>query len=304
MMNLEEFAENIIRDISNRTEGALHILKKNVVRNNNVKMTGITVVKEGSGIEPCVYLEEFFREYKSGGMKFDEVVDEVYRLIMKNKDDIPKVDVSFFLNWETVRDNIYAKLISAEQNKEQLGEMPHRIFLDLAVVYYAVARDSVGKEIGTVLIRNEHMEEWEQREEILYQTAMTNMRAEGEAELATIETVIKSIFPDNNLFLDDGGIQRNTGMYIRTNRHNRFGAAEILDKNTLRRVADQMGDGFLVIPSSVHETIVLPPRDEEEYRQLAEMVREVNDTQVDIEERLSYHVYMYSRDEEALKIAA
>lgn len=65
-----------------------------------------------------------------------------------------------------------------------------------------------------------------------------------------------------------------------------------------------MGDGFLVIPSSVHETIVLPPRDEEEYRQLAEMVREVNDTQVDIEERLSYHVYMYSRDEEALKIAA
>lgn len=36
-----------------------------------------------------------------------------------------------------------------------------------------------------------------------------------------------------------------------------------------------------------------------ERRMLKEMVREVNDTQVDIEERLSYHVYMYSRDEEA-----
>lgn len=37
---------------------------------------------------------------------------------------------------------------------------------------------------------------------------------------------------------------------------------------------------------------------------LKEMVREVNDTQVDIEERLSYHVYMYNGDEEALKIVA
>ncbi len=34
------------------------------------------------------------------------------------------------------------------------------------------------------------------------------------------------------------------------------------------------------------------------------MVREVNDTQVDREERLSYHVYVYSRDEETLRIVA
>lgn len=49
---------------------------------------------------------------------------------------------------------------------------------------------------------------------------------------------------------------------------------------------------------------MLPPKDEKEYGMLKEMVREVNDTQVDIEERLSYHVYMYNRDEEALKIVA
>lgn len=59
-----------------------------------------------------------------------------------------------------------------------------------------------------------------------------------------------------------------------------------------------------MLPSSVHETIVLPPKDEEEYRRLADMVREVNDTDVDVEERLSYHVYVYSRDEEALQIVA
>ena len=51
-------------------------------------------------------------------------------------------------------------------------------------------------------------------------------------------------------------------------------------------------------------SIVLPPKDEKEYGMLKEMVREDNDTQVDVEERLSYHVYMYNRDEETLQIVA
>ena len=84
----------------------------------------------------------------------------------------------------------------------------------------------------------------------------------------------------------------------------RFGAAEILDKKTLWTIADQIGDRFIVLPSSVHEAIVLPPKEEAEYGRLADMVREVNDTQVDVEERLSDHVYVYSRDEEMLKIVA
>lgn len=51
-------------------------------------------------------------------------------------------------------------------------------------------------------------------------------------------------------------------------------------------------------------SIILPPKEEAEYGRLADMVREVNDTQVDAEERLSYHVYVYSRDEETLRIVA
>lgn len=51
-------------------------------------------------------------------------------------------------------------------------------------------------------------------------------------------------------------------------------------------------------------SIVLPPKEEAEYEGLAHMVRSVNDTLVEAEERLSDHVYVYSRDEEMLKIVA
>lgn len=303
-MSFEEFRENILQEIRARADGAFQVKKHDVIKNNNVKQAGIAVVvKEETNIGPCVYLDEFYREYESDGMKFDEIVDEVYRLILKYGEDMPDVDLSGFRNWETVHGDIYPKLVNAKQNKELLEKIPHRNFLDLAVVYYAVARNHAREDIGTVLIYNGHMEIWGQEEENLYQTAMRNMRADGETDLITLETIIKRIagitFPKK-----DGNASHDTDMYILTNRHRRFGAAEILDKKTLRMIADQLGDRFIVLPSSVHETIVLPPKEEAEYGRLADMVREVNDTQVDVEERLSYHMYVYSRDEEMLKIVA
>lgn len=132
---------------------------------------------------------------------------------------------------------------------------------------------------------------------------MINMRADGEADFTDINTIVEHIM-GISLTKEDGNASRDTDMYVLTNCRKCFGAAEILDKKTLRMIADKVGDRFLVLPGSLHETIVLPPKDESEYERLAGMVREVNDTQIDIGERLSYHIYRYSRDEEALKIVA
>lgn len=173
--------------------------------------------------------------------------------------------------------------------------IPHRIFMDLAVVCYAVAKNHAQENIGTILIYNGHMEMWGQEEETLYQTAKMNMRADGVAGFTVIETIIKRTAPDITFPAAPGNVLRNTSMYILTNRRKCFGAAEILDKKILRMIADKVGDSFLVLPSSLHETIVLPPKGESEYGYLAGMVREVNDTQIDIGEWLSYHVYTYSR---------
>ncbi|MDE6602545.1 MAG: hypothetical protein K2K90_10385 [Lachnospiraceae bacterium] len=304
MMGFEEFAEHVLEVIHAKVGGAFQIKKQTVTKNNSVKLTGITVVKGEADIGSCVYLEAFYREYETDGMRLEEIVDEVYRLIVKNEEETLDFDIAGFKRWETVRGNVYAKLINMEQNKELLGKIPHRIFMDLAVVYYAVARDHAQKDIGTILIYNGHMEMWGQEEENLYRTAMINMRAEGDADFAAIETVIKHIAPGITFPTASSSVSWDTRMYILTNRRKRFGAAEILDKKTLRMIADRVGDGFIVLPSSLHETIVLPPKAKSEYERLADMVRAVNDTQVDVEERLSCHVYAYSRDEETLKIVA
>ena len=304
MMSFEEFTEDILQEIRERSDGAFRIRREDVTKNNNVKLTGISVMKEGEDIGPCIYLNESYREYESGGMDFDEIVDEVYRQILRHKDDeLPDFDTEGFLNWETVRGTIYAKLVNAEENQEQLEKIPHRRFMDLAVVYYAVARDHAQEEFGVIPIHNGHMEKWGQDEDALYRAAMGNMRADGEPYFVSMETVMKSLLPDT-VVPREREHKPEKDMYILTNSRKKYGASELLDRNTLRMIADKLGDGFVVLPSSLHETIILPPKDEAEYEWLAGMVQEVNDTHVDIEERLSYHVYAYSRDEDALQIVA
>lgn len=98
------------------------------------------------------------------------------------------------------------------------------------------------------------MEMWGQEEENLYREAMINMRTDGEADLTDIRTIVERITGIS--FTKEGdGASRDTGMYILTNSRKRFGAAEILDRKTLRMIADKVGDGFIVLPSSVHKPL-------------------------------------------------
>ena len=93
-------------------------------------------------------------------------------------------------------------------------------------------------------------------------------------------------------------------MYVLTNQSKYYGASGILDHSTLHRISEQIGD-FIVLPSSIHEVIIIPKNEDMgDYSRLAAMVKEVNAAVVLPEERLSDHVYVYSRDNEKLRIAA
>ena len=61
----------------------------------------------------------------------------------------------------------------------------------------------------------------------------------------------------------------------------------------------KVGD-FYVLPSSVHETLIIPKDAGMELRDLEQMVQEVNQTQVAPQERLSDHVYEYDAKEHEL----
>ena len=78
------------------------------------------------------------------------------------------------------------------------------------------------------------------------------------------------------------------------------GAASVLDKDTMETISEMLGGDFVVIPSSIHEVIILPMDDNVDKDELEGIIREVNTGQVAPEERLSYHAYQYDSGKHAL----
>jgi hypothetical protein len=93
------------------------------------------------------------------------------------------------------------------------------------------------------------------------------------------------------------------GMYILTNQEGNFGAAELLRRDILCDIADRLQSDIIILPSSIHELIVIPDENGDN-EELARMVKEINITQVAVDEVLSDHVYRYERENKAVSIAA
>lgn len=303
-MDLEQFSNTVLREAMDMLGKSFDIKVTESPRNNGVVRPMLSAMELGENGGPCVFLDEYFGAYKDGCMGTGEAAGDACRRIMEHRHDHKGADLSVLYKWDAARPRIYAKLVNREMNKESLAGMPHRDFLDLAVVYY-VEVDGVTDGNGTAsfLVENRHMEAWGKDEESLYRTACSNMRITGGPELESMGKVMRELMQDEVPFAGWEDLP-DTGTYILTNRKKLFGASELLDGNTLKELGDKLGSDYIVLPCSVHESIIVPADMGASYQELASIVRSANMESVAMEERLSDHVYLYEREEGVLKIAA
>ncbi len=301
-MRMEEFAEEVLKGVEEKAGGTLKVQIVSANKNNGVTLTGITASKhEGKG-GVCIYLDNYYEYYCDNRITLDEVTEDVYGKLVEHSGDLDGVDMKPLWDWETAKSHIHAKLVNREMNQELLKKVPYREFLDLAVIYY-VTLDGLS-ESGTAAftVSDQSMEVWRKDENALYQMAVSNMRLDGKPVFEDMEKIIRSLMPEE---IPDFpvGISR-FRFYVLTNPKKIFGAVELLDGNTLKEIGDELGGDFIVLPSSLHESIIIPADGSASYQELAEMVTDINRNVVSIVERLSDHVYLYEREEGVLRIAA
>ena len=305
MMEMEEFAQAVLAGVNEKAEGSFCAEITKRMKNNGFRQTGILAATQGSNAGPVIYMDACYERYREGYMGTDEAVGYVYKKIVECMEDLNGIRLPAFQEWESVKENIRAELVNAGMNREMLMEMPHRPFLDLAVVYYIKIDGLFERDSGVsfVQVSSNYMELGGKDEESLYRTAMENMRLDGKPRLEDMEILLRDMMEE-----ETGGELPETekgmpsGMYVQSNRCRHFGAAALLDGDTLREIGERLEDDYAVLPSSVHECIILPLNTAPSYEELAGMVRAVNREQVDIQDRLSDHVYHYDREEGKLEI--
>lgn len=301
--------KTLVRDeVAKRTGEQFRVRINDVTKNNGVVLSGITMLQDDNNISPTIYLNKYYEAYENGDITLRCIVDEVLDTYERNKVN-QSVDMRFFMNYERIKDRIIFKLIHAERNKELLKDIPHIRYLDFAVVFQCLISDEMFGN-ATIMIHNAHLKIWEITENELYEKAIKNTPVLQKYDIKTMKDVLcemmlleemegKEIL-NKNEYIED--LQDATPMYVLSNRTKVQGASCILYPNILKDFASAVKSDFYILPSSVHEVILLPAQGDEDKEGLKRMVCEVNETQVEREEVLSDSVYYYSQEKGELSI--
>lgn len=305
-MNFDAFTAAVVNDIQKRKGENCQIFSNTVRKNNGVELTGIIMKREDCNAFPTVYIDDFYEEYRKGA-DYDSILSRIINILEDARVD-NTVDLSDFLCYEKTSSRIVFKLVNYEKNRELLKEIPYKIFYNLAVVFYYTVMEPPFCGRASILIYNSHMEKWGVDAEELFLRAMENTPRLLPAQIENLEELMFGMLEGckEEEFLAELRQEFTKGsnmmpMYVLTNRQKLLGAACMLYPHVIRDFAKRMEKDVYILPSSVHEVILLPFSEYVSKESLVEMVTEINSTQVEEYEVLADSVYYYKRSKDCIE---
>lgn len=290
-MNLSEFATEIAEQLREKMGSEFTITVEEVLKNNDIRLTGVAIKKTSENMAPIVYLEEFFQQYQNGD-PIGKIAEEIRTMYEMNASTMD-LDSGFFKYFALVEDKIFYKLINYEKNQELLKDVPHFRWHDLAVVFY-YQMEGMAFGMASITIHDSHLGMWGLTAEEVYRTARRNMEQKKPGILEPIQKALRNMgVPEVD--------ERLGPLYVLTNRERMFGASAMLYSWKIKELADRLQTNLLILPSSTHEVLLLPDEGEQNYTVYRQMVREVNRMQVNPEEILSFNLYLYNMKKQEIE---
>jgi len=302
-VKIVDFTEFVgqIADLLRERNDKLDISIQTVRKNNSVQYTGLSIRAAGANVTPIIYLEPFFQRYEEYH-DMEEVIDRIMKIYQQNEFHF---DADSIMDFNNVKDRIIYIVVNRHKNKEMLNEVPNRVLVeDIAVVYKIMLDDAKDGSTASIQIKNSMMDIWSVDEETLWTCAQENNKRLKKPECRSMYEVLLELMIQRHGIVNDeliDGIRTaEPRMYILRDESGQYGASVIADMEFMYRVYDDIGE-FYILPSSLHEVIAIPVRDEYEVAEMTSMVAEVNRTQLTEEEILADMVYKF--DGKSIKVA-
>jgi len=293
MMNRKEFYEYVkdnVKEYLPESYRDAEIKLQEVEKNNGLKLTGITIPNGNQRIVPTVYLDSLYQEYING-KDVDSCVGDVadMRIEAQGKAEFFDMGVPDILDYEKMKDKLQMRICDKEWNTDRLADKVVTEHGDFAA-YYAVNLEENGEGISSIPVTVSLMNEWGVSVEQIQADAMMADKNRG-VQLVDMTQIIESMIfggtPKNllNEKLDMETVEN--PMFCLTNESKMNGASLLLQEDIRKQIGECLGSDYFVLPSSIHEVLILPDNGMLEVPELNAMVKEVNETQVERQEQLS-----------------
>ena len=148
-----------------------------------------------------------------------------------------------------------------------MSQVPSIQYLDFSIVFYLYIGEMYENMVIS-LIHYEHMDAWHVDARMLYNMALVNMIREKPAVIRSLKEVMDDLFEVAGCMLYPG---------------------------VIAGFAEKMGADVIILPSSIHELLLLEDTGDYEYKELVGLVRFVNNTEVPEDQILSEGAYRYDK---------
>lgn len=245
---------------------------------------------------PNLYFEDFY-EFVKSGYSAEKAVGLMADVVTScpSQETLRKAD----FHMDKFRENIVWMVINREKNQELLQTVPHRPVpgLDLEIIYRLLVFSPYGNMVGG-MVNNDMMRSFRETEESLYERAKNHTRSALPVKIDNLSDVIveTSEDPDEDL----SGIDPSP-FYMLSNEMRTFGAAAMLYPDVLEEVALIMGGDYYILPSSIHELMMIPVS-YGSAKMFQKMVRGANSSVVSKGDWLSDQVYLYQCEKKSLTL--
>lgn len=304
-MDYNEFINHITSLLEDKFRGKGTIECHKILKNNSVYLDALTLLSDNSDISSTIYLNGYYTELQNG-RTIPDIFNEIAGILGDNV--ISGFDTGFLYSFDSIKSRIAIKLINYESNLTLLDSVPYRRFLDLAAVFYIILNEPPFNN-ASILIQNSYLKLWNITRDDLYPIALQNTISLLGYNIMDMNAVIRELMgngtakpkelsscPDISDDITKGS------MFVLTNNERFFGASCILYSHVLEEFASHFHSDIYILPSSIHEVILIPSYKSPSKAELCTMVYEINRTEVSATDRLSDNVYTYSYSDKKIYV--
>ncbi len=305
-MVYKAFQEVILSELKERLTDGFRVVTHRVPKNNGIILDGVCILPQEESVAPMIYLNQYYERFQNGA-SLESLADEILRICLTapcSGIDFPDPD-----EFEKQKDKVICRIVNSAANAALLRDVPSVPFLDLSVIFCLYLGGSPKGQM-TALIHQSHMDAWNVSVDELYALAVKNTPRLLPADLRSMAEVIESMagcgaegFPDADVLRELSDCSQSPPLYVLTDCTGMRGAASMLYPGQLKRFAQELDADLIILPSSIHEVLLLPYHNEVRISELEDLVRYVNLHDVPEEDILSDHVYFYSRSSDKTIIA-
>lgn len=301
-MDFEEFKNKIVGMLCDfyGNDAILKVVRQ--LKNNGETYTGICIsFSKDEQVLPTIYLENSYVAYLNG-----KSIDECVKAIVELREQYKKNEmidefVENLKDWNKIKNHVYPALINTEANKNLLDRLVHKPYLDLSIIYMIRGLETEDG-CGNVKITKELLNYYKINHGELYEQAMKNLENDDYC-FKDMNEIFQMVMQGDKENISDGFDELPKGtMLVLTNKKKIWGASGMLNEKFLKRKLGHMS--YYILPSSIHELIFIPYIEGQCSEEFSQMVQEVNESQVNVEERLSNHVYLYDGISGSIKMCA